>query len=132
MGIVGIDFERVAVKYEHITKYNLTELPIKQVDPDKKDDTNLREYMRLYGNKATHLNAFFTKKNLPAFKKMLLKEVDRHWDKSIYDKMVNDYSAKAPVPVRYTDQSLKEIRKVLREELIKALKEDQKKEDSQQ
>jgi hypothetical protein len=132
LGIVGVYFERIAVKYEHIKKYGLKTLPIEQVDPNKtKDDPNLKEYRRIHGQNAvgTHLNAFFTKKHLTAFKKILLAAVDKHWDKSIYDKMVKDYSAIAPPPKRYTDESMKEIRKGMREETIEALKEDQRKED---
>jgi hypothetical protein len=137
LGIIGVDFQRVAVRYEHIEKYHLPTLPIKQMDPNKeKDDPNLKEYQRRHESRpgandavGTHLNAFFTKRHLPAFKKILLKEVDRHWDRSIYDKMVNDYSSKAEPPRGYTDESLKEIRKEMREELIKALQEDQRKEE---
>ena len=135
LGIIGVDFQRIAVRYEHIKQYGLPTLPLEQLDPDKeKDDPNLTEYRRIHGQdaKGTHLNAFFTKKHFSTFKKILLKEVDRHWNRYIYDKMVNDYSTKAPLPERYTDESLKEIRKELRDGIIKALKEDQKKEDSQQ
>ena len=42
----------------------------------------MKEFKRLYGNKATHLNAFFTKKHLPQFKIILLESIDKHWDQS--------------------------------------------------
>jgi len=63
LGISGIDFKRIAVTHEQIDEYDLPLMNIEK-DPNKKfPNPNLGEFKRLYGNKATHLNAFLTTKH---------------------------------------------------------------------
>jgi hypothetical protein len=92
LGLTGIDFQRVAVTGEQIDKYHLPLMALEEKNP------NTREYKRLHGDKATHLNAFFTEAHLPAFKKILLAAIDEHWDERIYDEMVEEYDVPAPTP----------------------------------
>jgi hypothetical protein len=110
LGISGIHFERVAVTHEQIRKYKLPLMSLKRPEGKKADNPNLKEFRRLYGNDATHLNAFLTKKHISDFRKLAHWSVDQHWDKSIYDEMVEEYDVKASEPEQYSPEKLKEIR----------------------
>lgn len=95
LGIEGVDVERIAVTPEQIDEYNL---PLMSLDPEpgKKPDPNLHEFIRRYGDKATHLNAFFTKDHIKDFAEILVESVDDHWDESIYEEMVDEYDDAEP------------------------------------
>jgi hypothetical protein len=121
LGLGGVHVERVAVTLAQIGKYNLPLMPI-EPQPGKQPDPNMKEFKRRYGNKATHLNAFFTEKHIDDFKKILLASVDKHWDPEIYDKMVERYEIKAPEPPRYTDEELEDIRRDMYEQITEAFK----------
>jgi hypothetical protein len=110
LGIEGLDFKRIAVTPEQIKKYNLPLMELK-TENGKRPDPHLSEFIRLYGDKATHLNAFFTKKHIKDFKKILIGEVEQHWDQSIYDDMVEGYCGEAEEPRRYPDKELRKIRR---------------------
>ena len=110
LGIEGIDFQRVAVTLEQIEEYNL---PLLNIDkkPDKKTpNPNMQEFVRRYGNKATHLNAFFIERHFDAFKKILRDSVDEHWDQEIYDNMVEEYDVEADDPDEMDEEELLEKR----------------------
>ena len=63
LGIEGIDFRRIAVTDKLIDKYGLPLMPLRESDSTKKgSNPNLAEFIPLYGNKATHLNARLTTK----------------------------------------------------------------------
>lgn len=109
LGLEGLDIKRIVVTPEQIDKYNLPLMDIES-EGNGSGNPNLKEFIRKYGRKATHLNAFFTKKHIKDFQKILIKEVDRHWDKQIYEEMLEEYSWEAPPPTRYTNKELNEIR----------------------
>ena len=106
LGIPNVNFEPIAVTPEQISKYKLPLMSLKRPPGKKADDPNLKEFQRLYGNRATHLNAFFTPKHINDFKKIVLAWVEGHHDKKIYDDMVEDYSDIAPDPESMTDDEL--------------------------
>jgi hypothetical protein len=108
LGIPNVNFEPIAVTPEQITKYKLPLMSPKRPHGKKADDPNLKEFQRLYGNRATHLNAFFTPKHINDFKKIVLAWVDSHHDKKIYRDMVKEYSDVAPKPERMTDDEVVE------------------------
>jgi hypothetical protein len=120
LGISGINFERVAVTHEQILKYKLPLMSIEQSVDKKAPNPNMKEFKRLYGNKATHLNAFLTKKHIKDFKKIALQSIDQHWDKSIYDEMVEEYDVEASEPESYSPEKLEEIRRKMRRKITEA------------
>jgi hypothetical protein len=122
LGIPGVNFEIVAVTPEQIHKYKLPLMSLEQAEGKKKPNFNTQEYIRLYGNAATHLNAFFTEAHLPAFKKILLQAVANHWDESIYNDMVDEYDVEAEEPPRLTPEELAAARKKIYEEITEAFK----------
>lgn len=120
LGIEGVDVERIAVTPEQIDKYNL---PLMPLDPEegKKPDPNLHEFKRRYGDKATHLNAFFTKDHIADFKKILVESVDKHWDKSIYNEMVEEYDGAEPEePEELDEDELRDTRKRMYKKITEA------------
>jgi hypothetical protein len=120
LGISGIHFERVSVTHEQIRKYKLPLMSLKRPEGKKADNPNLKEFRRLYGNEATHLNAFLTKKHIKDFKKLAHWSVDQHWDKSIYDEMVEEYDVEASEPDSYSQDELDEIRREMRRKITEA------------
>ena len=117
LGISGIDFKRIAVTPEQIKKYHLPLMALQEKNP------NTKEYKLLYGDKATHLNAFFTKKHEKQFKEILLNEVDKHWDESIYIEMVEKYEAMEPEDPPSMDQKeLEETRQNMVKRITEAFK----------
>ena len=67
-------------------------MPLRQSDSTKKGSSpNLAEFTRLYGNKATHLNALLTTKHKPHLKKILKDAINEHWDEEIYQEMIEEY-----------------------------------------
>jgi hypothetical protein len=79
--------------------------------PDKKKpNPNMQEFVRRYGNKATHLNAFFIERHFDAFKMILRDAVDDHWDEEIYDNMVDEYDVAADDPDEMDEEELLEKR----------------------
>jgi hypothetical protein len=98
LGLEGIDIRRIAVTPDQIDEYHL---PLMDLDSEGNGDknSNKKEFIRKYGRKATHLNAFFTKKHIKDFQKILIAEIDKHWDKQIYEDMLEEYSGEAePAP----------------------------------
>ena len=111
LGIKGVHVERIAVTPEQIDKYHL---PLMPIDPEngKRPDPNLKEFRRRYGDKATHLNAFFTKGHIGSFKEILIDSVNKHWNQSIYDEMVEEYNETEPEePEELTEEELEATRK---------------------
>lgn len=108
LGIEGIDFQRVAVTSEQIKKYNLPLMSIEQAPDKKAPNPNMAEFKRLYGDAATHLNAFFTEAHLKDFKKILRAAVDKHWDKSVYQEMVEDFDERPDAPASCSKRELQE------------------------
>jgi hypothetical protein len=90
LGIFYADVRRITVTPEQIDEYNL---PLMSLEGN---DLNLREFKRRYGDKATHLNAFFTEAHIDDFANILRNAVDEHWDQSIYDEMVAEYDGAEP------------------------------------
>jgi hypothetical protein len=113
LGIEDVDVERIAVTPQQIDEYNLPLMPL-DPDPGKKPDPNLHEFKRRYGDKATHLNAFFTKDHIKDFEKILVESVDKHWDKSIYDEMVDEYDGAEPEePGSLDEEELNDTKKMM-------------------
>jgi hypothetical protein len=110
LGIEGIDFQRVVVTLEQIEEYNLPLLSIDKKPDKKKPNPNMQEFVRRYGNKATHLNAFFIERHFDAFKMILRDAVDDHWDEEIYDNMVDEYDVAADDPDEMDEEELLEKR----------------------
>ena len=55
---------------------------------------------------------FFTKEHIRAFKKILIESVDKHWDKSIYNDMIEEYEEAEPEePEELDENKLRETRK---------------------
>ena len=100
LGIVGINFERIAITKRQIDRFKFPLLPIEKGNP------NNAEFSRVHGPKATHLNAFFTRRNYRFFKTLLLESVDSHFDQDIYDTMVDEYDVAADDPPEMTQQEL--------------------------
>ena len=96
---------RVAVTPEQIDQHHLPLLPVEQAPDKKAPNPNMKEFLRRYGYKATHLNSFFTEKNLPAFKKMLVNAVNEHWDEEIYNDMVDEYEVASDDRQNYRERS---------------------------
>jgi hypothetical protein len=96
LGMEGIDFKRIAVTPKQIKQYHLPLMNIKKNPKKKAPDPNLNEFERLYGDEATHLNAFMTIKHKDHFKKILYEAVDEHWSQKIYDSMVAKYEIDPP------------------------------------
>jgi hypothetical protein len=110
LGIEGVEFRRVAIRPEQIEKYNLPTL-IAEKDPDKKaPDPNMVEFIRRFGNKTCHLNAFFTKDHFNTFKEILRDAVDDYWDEDIYQEMVDEYDVAADEPEEMDEEELLEAR----------------------
>jgi hypothetical protein len=113
LGIEGVDVKRIAVTPEQIDEYNLPLMSLES-KKDKGEDPNLREFMRRYGDKATHLNAFFTKKHIKDFERILIDSVDEYWDESIYDEMVDEYEdAKPEEPESMDEDQLNDAKKTM-------------------
>lgn len=70
----------------------------------------MKEFIRRYGQKATHLNAFFTEANLPTFKKIIVDAINEHWDEDIYNEMVEEYDVEAGEPDELTLEELRDRR----------------------
>jgi hypothetical protein len=123
LGLEGIDFQRVAVLPHQIDKYKLPLMPVEQSENKSRPNPNMSEFKRKYGNKATHLNAFFTKKHLPVFRdEILIPSVDKHFDQEIYDDMVEEYEVEAPAPESLSEEELEEARAEMRELITEAFK----------
>jgi hypothetical protein len=120
LGIDGIHFERIAVTPQQIVQYRLPLMSLKRPSGKKADDPNLKEFNRLHGNNATHLNAFFTQKHIKDFKKILLGWVDNHHDKKIYRDMLKSYNTKADPPPGLSEETLKRVRKLMRKKVTAA------------
>ena len=110
LGLSEIHFIRVAVTPEQIDQHHLPLLPVEQAPDKKAPNPNMKEFLRRYGYKATHLNAFFTEKNLPAFKKMLINAINEHWDEEIYNDMVDEYEVAPDDPPKLSREELREKR----------------------
>src|SRR5918992_1360291 len=110
LGLTGIHFVRVAVTPEQIDEYHLPLLPIGQKPGKKAPNPNMREFVRRYGQKATHLNAFFTEANLPIFKQIIVDAINEHWDEDIYNEMVEEYDVEADEPDELIREELIEKR----------------------
>jgi hypothetical protein len=124
LGVGNINFIRIAVTLEQIDKYHLPLLPNEKV-PNKKmpNPGTEAEFIRRYGNKATHLNAFLTETRFEIFKnEILLPFVDSHWDQQIYDEMVEEYEIKTPEPPSLTDEELEEARSRMYQKITEAFR----------
>jgi hypothetical protein len=119
LGLTGIHFIRVAVTPEQIDKYHLPLLSIGQRPGKKAPNPNMREFVRRHGYKATHLNAFFTEAHLPAFKEILRNAVLEHWDKDIYQEMIEEYDVAADAPPRLTEEELSRRRRNMYRKITK-------------
>ncbi|MGH9982983.1 MAG: hypothetical protein ACRD8W_03405 [Nitrososphaeraceae archaeon] len=122
LGIQGVHFERVAVRQEHITKYNLPLMPVEKKEGAEKDDPNLKEFERRYGKSMTHLNAFFTKKHIGDFKKIITDSIKQHYNQSIYDEMVEQYNVDPEEPESYSEDTLLEIKQDMITKITEAFK----------
>ena len=121
LGLPRVNVERIAVTPEQIDEYNL---PLMSIDPEpgKRPDPNMREFRRRYGDKATHLNAFFTQKHIHQFKEILVSFIKRHWNEEIYNQMVEDYDVEAEAPDGLTQEELKEVRGKMCKQITDAFK----------
>ena len=124
LGISGIDFDVIAVSPKQIKKYKLPLMSLKRKKGKKADDPNLKEFKRLYGENATHLNAFFGRKHITDFKKIVLGFIDKHHDKAFYDKMVKAYDVAADDPPRLSKQELRTVREEMYQKIQDAFREE--------
>jgi hypothetical protein len=111
LGIIGVHFVRVAVTPEQIEKYRLPLLPIEKKKGKGKPNPLMKEFIRRHGEKATHLNAFFSEEHLPTFKEILLDAINEHWDQSIYDQMVEKYEVYPDEPPELEEEELRKRRR---------------------
>ena len=81
-------------------------------DPNKKAaNPNLAEFRRLYGNKATHLNAMMTLEHREHTKKILFDAIDQHHDLDVYQDMIDEYGDNEPdEPESLSEEELAEAR----------------------
>jgi hypothetical protein len=110
LGLSEIHFIRVAVTPEQIDKYHLPLLPVEKGEDKKAPNPNMKEFIRRYGYKATHLNAFFTETHLPTYKKILIDAVNEHWDENIYNAMVDEYEVAPNDPPALSREEIREKR----------------------
>lgn len=122
LGIEGTDFERIAVTPEQIEQYNLPLLSIDKKPGKETANPNMTEFVRRHGKKATHLNAFFTKKHFNTFKMILRNAVDEYWDEDIYNAMVEEYDIEPEEPDKMDDDELEEVRNEMCKEIIYSFK----------
>jgi hypothetical protein len=122
LGLIGIHFVRVAVTPKQIDEFRLPLLPVEQGAGKKAANPNMREFVRRYGVKATHLNAFFTENNLPIFKKILVDAVNEHWDEKIYNDMIEEYDIEADEPHELTEEELEDKRQKMRGRITESFK----------
>jgi hypothetical protein len=109
LGLEGLDIRRIAVTKEQIKKYNLPLMDLES-EGNGGGNPNKKEFIRKYGTEATHLNAFFTKKHIEDFKKILIAAVDEHWNEQIYEEMLEEYSGGVERPPRNSNEELNHIR----------------------
>jgi len=111
LGIDGIDFQRVMITPQQIGKFNLPLMNIDK-DPNKKTaNPNLVEFRRLYGNKATHLNAMMTLEHREHTKKILFDAIDEHHDRDVYRDMIDEYYGAEPdEPESLSEEELDRVR----------------------
>ena len=115
LGIFGVDVQRITVTPEQIDRYDL---PLMSLDGN---DPNLKEFKRRYGDKATHLNAFFTESHIDDFANILRNIVDEHWDQSIYNEMIDEYDGVKPEePESMYDDELNDSKKLMCEKVSNA------------
>jgi hypothetical protein len=96
LGIERIDFQRVMITAEQINQFDLPLMNIDK-DPNKKAaNPNLAEFRRLYGNKATHLNAMMTQKHRDDTQQILFGAIDQHHDPDVYQDMIDEYEDAEP------------------------------------
>lgn len=110
LGIEGIDFQRVAVTPGQIEDYNLPLLSIDKKPDKKAPNPNMQEFVRRHGNKATHLNAFFIERHFNTFKEILRDAVNEHWDKDVYDEMIDEYDVDPDDPEELDEEQLADSR----------------------
>ena len=83
----------------------------------------MAEFERLHGKKATHLNAFLTRKHYKEFKKILLEAVDSHWDEKIYDATVEEYDLPYQSPPEMTQEELEEAIQTMKNKVTEEFRE---------
>ena len=121
LGIEGIEFRRIAITPEQIEKYDFPLLSLEQAPDKKSPNPNLAEFIRRYGNKATHLNAFFTKDHFDSFEEILHNIIDNeYWDEDTYQEMVEEYDIEADPPDEMDDIELEEAKKTMCERVTEA------------
>jgi hypothetical protein len=93
-------------------------------DPNKKTpNPNLAEFRRLYGNKATHLNAMMTLEHKEHTKKILFDAIDEHHDSDVYQDMIDEYEDAEPdEPDSLTDEELAKVRQKMIDKITRAFK----------
>jgi len=125
LGIFGIDLQWIAVTRDQIKKYKLPLMSL-ETEPGKDPNPNKKEFIRLHGEEATHLNAFFTKRNIKHFKNdILLPWIDQFHDKSIYNEMVEEYDIPPPKPetlIRYSGERLRLVHQNMIERITRDFK----------
>ena len=125
LGIEGIDFQRIMITAEQINQFDLPLMNIDK-DPNKKAaNPNLAEFRRLYGNKATHLNAMMTQKHRDDTQQILFGAIDQHHDPDVYQDMIDEYEYAEPdEPESLTKKELAEVRQKMYRRITKAFPSD--------
>jgi hypothetical protein len=119
LGIEGIDFQVVAITPEQIEEYNLPLLSIEKKPDKKAPNPNMTEFVRRHGNKATHLNAFFTSERFNTFKEILEDAVNDYWDPDIYQEMLDGYDIDPDEPDEMDEEVLLDARCNMCKEITK-------------
>lgn len=122
LGIEGIEFHRIAITPEQIDKYRLPLLDIGKAPNKQQANPNMKEFVRRHGNKATHLNAFFTTERFKTFKKILQDAVNDYWDPDVYQEMVDEYDVAADDPEEMNEEELAEAHSKMRKKITKAFR----------
>jgi len=123
LGIESIEFRRIAITPEQIEEYNFPLLDIGKKPDKQAANPNLIEFVRRYGYKATHLNAFFTKEHFDTFSEILINIINNeYWDTDIYQEMIDEYDIEADPPDELDDIELEWRRDFMAKRVTKAFK----------
>lgn len=121
LGIEGVDFQRVMITPEQIEQFNLPLMDIDKKPDKKKADPNLVEFLRKYGNKATHLNAMMTLEHRDDTQQILFDAIDQYHDEDIYQEMIDEYEDAQPdEPESLSDEELDQARQEMIDKITNA------------